>query len=90
MADTKGRPVDGPPANDVPRTCVACGRYHGPAAAMRCLEGEVRRLRQQLVDFPRIAAELRRYRSEVNRAYRLGATGAGLDILDALIKGEGT
>lgn len=101
MADDQGKviaialvpspPAHAPTGADKTNHCVACGHYHGSVGVgARCLENEVRRLRKMLADFPAIAAELRRYRSGVARAYALGATGAGLDLLDALIKGEGT
>lgn len=39
----------GPPANDMPLTCVACGKYHGSVNVGRhCLELEVVRLRRIL------------------------------------------
>lgn len=60
MADDKGRPIHesahvsplgGVPANVDPNApkCVACGRYHGSVnASTRCLEVEMRRLRDVL------------------------------------------
>ena len=59
MADEKNRPIEGamvgatlphgPPANDMPPTCVACGKYHGSVNVGRhCLELEVVRLRRIL------------------------------------------
>lgn len=101
MADTKGTPIaielapspaaHAPTSPDRPQNCIACGHYHGSVGiGQKCLEAEVRRLRTLLSDFPAHAAELRRYRSGVARAHALGATAAGLDILTALLKGEGT
>ena len=100
MADEKGNPIarelaPSPPAHEptaaeARKGCIACGRYHGSEGmAKACLESEVRRLRTQLADFPAHAETLRAYRAGVAKALSLGATGACLDTLEAVLKKDG-
>jgi hypothetical protein len=96
MADKKGNLVAGelvpsPPAHNEPaeaersRTCIACARYHGSEGGGKaCLEGEVKRLRTMLREFPAHAETLRGYRAGVAQALALGPTASLGDVFELL------